>query len=157
MSRIADIEFEASGLKFALSPLKQKQAGRVFHTSVSQMIAAFSSVESFKNEDSVIRGLIKGFSEIDYDQLWDLAEILCKGAFVDEKEIKSIEDLEAMAEKPWILYLIIFYGVRGNWPRVFSELEAKGSVFVSRFKTAMATKMAAMGMATEDSLSPTGK
>lgn len=139
MSRIADIEFEAGGLKFALSPLKQKQAGRVFHTCVAQLVSAFSGAIGAEGQEQQIAGVAKALALVDYDVVWDLAEILCKGAFVNEKELKNLEELDALSDEPWLLYQIIFNGVKGNWPRVFSGLEAKLGGFASRIQDQMKT------------------
>lgn len=145
MSRLADIEFTLSSgdkqLNFALSPLKQREAGRVFHTSVMQIVRAFSEIEGFKDESKIIKGLAKGLSSVDYDLVWDLAETLCKGALVNEKDLGDLEDFEPLGETPWLLYLIVFNGIKGNWPKVFSGIEARLGGFVSRAKTEMAARM----------------
>ena len=134
MSRLGDIEFtvksEGKDFKFALSPLKQKQAGRVFHTCVTQLVAAFSGAVGKKGELQMA-GIAESVSQVDYDTLYDLAETLCAGAFVNEKPLGSLEDFEPLADTPWILYLIVFHGVKGNWPRVFSGLETNLGGFAS--------------------------
>lgn len=133
MSVRGDIEFEVEGLRFALVPLKQKDAGRVFHTVVAQLISALSG--AFSEGKNQLEGIAKELGKVDYDTIRELASILCKGAFVDEKEIKNLEDIDQLSEKPWILYRVIYEGVRGNWPRVFSDLETKVKGFVSKIQT----------------------
>lgn len=130
MTMRGDIEFEVEEIKFSLVPLKQKKAGMVFHTVLAQLVSALSG--AFESDKNQLAGITKALGTVDYEILWRLASTLCEGALINGNEIKSLEDIEELSEKPWILYKIIYEGVRGNWPRVFFDLEAKIKGFVSK-------------------------
>lgn len=132
MTMRGDIEFEIEGIKFSLVPLKQKKAGMVFHTALAQVVSALSG--AFESDKNQLAGIAQALGTVDYEILWGLASTLCEGALVHGDEIKSLEDIEELSEKPWILYKIIYEGVRGNWPRVFFDLEAKIKGFVSKMQ-----------------------
>ena len=63
------------------------------------------------------------------------------GALVNEKDLGSLEDFEPLGGSPWLLYLIVFNGIKGNWPRVFSGIETKLGGFVSRVQAEMTARM----------------
>ena len=131
MDRTKDINFTVKGLdgvelKCSLTPLKQKAAGKVFHTCVSQLISAIASAldgQSFSNfeKEKMFAQMAKDFSKIDYDLICEVADELCR-------------EVEELADYPWLRYLIIFHGVKGNWPRVFFSLGAKLNGFGSQLR-----------------------
>jgi len=137
MTRPTDIIFEVSDfdgnkIKCELVPLKQRDAGRVFHTCVAQLLGAVTGFVGETDQNKQIAAVAAAVGQVDFDLVWDVANALCQGAVIDGKEIKSLDDLDAVAESPWILYLIIWHGVKGNWPRVFSGLGAKLNGFGSQ-------------------------
>ena len=144
MDRTKDINFVVKGLdgvelKCSLTPLKQKIAGKVFHTCVSQLVSAIASAidgQSFSNfeKEKMFAQMAKDFSKIDYELLWEVASELCRDAVINNKEISSLDEVDELADYPWLLYLIIFNGIKGNWPRVFSSLGAKLNGFGSQLR-----------------------
>jgi hypothetical protein len=142
-----DIIFDVAGpdgsIKCELIPLKQRDAGRVFHTCVSQLLGAVTGILGETDQQKQIASIAAALGKIDFDLVWDVASALCKDAVIGGKEVRSLDDVPEISDAPWILYLIIFHGVKGNWPRVFSGLGAKLDGFGSQI-------MDKMGMATPD-------
>jgi len=142
-AKITDIIFDVPGadgpIKCELIPLKQRDAGRVFHTCAGQLLSAISGAVGANGQEAQVAAIAGTLGKNDYDLIWDLAESLCKDAIIGGKEVRSLEDIDEIAETPWILYMIIFHGVKGNWPRVFSELGTKLGGFASRIQDQMKT------------------
>lgn len=147
MDRTKDINFKVKGLDgvvldCSLTPLKQKVAGKVFHTCVSQLVSAIASAvdgQSFANfeKEKMFAQMAKDFSKIDYDLIWEVASELCRDAVINNKEVSNLEEIEELADCPWLLYLIVFNGIKGNWPRVFFSLGAKLNGFGSQLREQM--------------------
>jgi hypothetical protein len=129
--------FDGNPIKCELIPLKQREAGRVFHTCVAQLFGAITAVLGETDQQKQIASIAAALGQIDYDLVWDVASALCKDAVIGGKEIQSLEEVDAISESPWILYMIIFHGVKGNWPRVFSGLGAKLNGFGSQIMDQM--------------------
>lgn len=108
-----------------LVPLLRKDAGRVFHTVLAKAVSVLAAAAGEKETDKQIPAIAAAVALIPFDDLWSVAESLCHQAVVDGKEIKSLDDFDALAENPTLLYMIIYHGVAGNWPRLFFDLRAK--------------------------------
>lgn len=143
MSKVpsVDIIFEVAGpngpVKCELIPLKQRDAGRVFHTCVAQLLGAITGMIGETDQQKQVAAIAAALGKVDFDLVWDVAEALCKDAVIGGKEIQSLDDVPMISETPWVLYLIIWHGVKGNWPRVFSGLGAKLNGFGSQIADQM--------------------
>jgi hypothetical protein len=121
-----DIVFELpGGIKMELVPLRRRDAGRVFHTILAKAVSILAAAAGEKDSDKQIPAIAAAVAQIPFDDLWTVAELLCQQAVVNGDEIKTLEDVDALAENPTLLYMIIYHGVKGNWPRLFFDLRAK--------------------------------
>ncbi len=113
--------------EYNLQPLKRKDAAFVAHTFLQTLLKGFSKATAgSSNQAESQAGILNALSEIDFDTVWGLASILLKYASVKtEDETIVIDDLEKcdyFAENPDELYIVIFHGVKENFPKVFSKV-----------------------------------
>ncbi len=121
------LEFEIKTIlgetkKYSIVPLKQKEAARIFHQVLSQVVSAFAEIGGMDSENKIaaIGKAIKGF---DFDTYWGLIESMFSFAMVDDKEIKNLG--EYFAVDPTEGYLALFHAILANYPAVFSGLREK--------------------------------
>ena len=116
--------------EFSLVPLKQKRAAEIFHVSVVTLMQSLSGLAGIAT--STVGSIDKGAmiqqalgsikSNITFEDVWFLAEALTKGATVNDKPF-SMETAPMITTDPYLMYLIIFHGIKHNWPAVFTKLE----------------------------------
>lgn len=117
-----EIKFEYKSLdgevrKCTLTPLKRKEALRVFHTALGSVVIAITDSEKGKGID-----IEKVVNALDFDKLWDLADSLLEHAVIDTFEIKSIDDTDFFEDKPEELYIILIKAIKENYPDFFTKL-----------------------------------
>jgi len=113
--------------EYNLQPLKRKDAAFVAHSFLQTLLKGFSKATAgAPNQVDQQAGILKALSEIDFETVWGLAAMLLRYAIIKtEDETITIEDLDEcdhFAENPDELYLVIFHGVKENFPKVFSKV-----------------------------------
>ena len=74
----------------------------------------------------------------DFDDVWFILTHMMKNAMVDDVEIGDLDQSDVFDDNPHHMYLVLWHGVRGNWPRLFSSMEAKFKGFASKAKKMVA-------------------
>jgi len=134
-----DINFELpGGVKMSLVPLARKDAGRVFHTVLVRVAGLLAAAAAETDDRKQIAAVAASLEKIPFDDVWDLAALMCAGAVVNGAEIESLDDVDALGEEPYLLYLIVYQGIKGNWPRLFSDLRGRLAGFAPGVAEAIA-------------------
>ena len=133
----SDIEFELSGVEYSLTPMKQKRAANVFHNCLGRVLSAVAGAVTGETNEQKMASFAKAIAKTEFDDVWFILENLMVNAMVDGKEIKELESSGIFDENPHHMYLVIYHGVKGNWPGYFSKMESKMSGFGSILKSTM--------------------
>ena len=113
--------------EYNLQPLKRKDAAFVAHTFLQTLLKGFSKATA-GSRDKIDQqtGILKALSEIDFETVWGLASMLLKYASVKTEDetiiIDDLDECDHFADNPDELYLVIFHGVKENFPKVFSKV-----------------------------------
>jgi len=113
--------------EYNLQPLKRKDAAYVAHTFLQTLLKGFSEATAGASDKAESQSrILKALGEIEFETIWGLASMLLKYASVKtETETIVIDDLEKsdyFAENPDEIYLVIFHGIKENFPKVFSKV-----------------------------------
>jgi aminopeptidase N len=131
----ADIEFTLDGVEYSLTPMKQKVAANVFHNCLSHVLAAIAQAVTGDTDAEKMAKFAQALGKVaTFDDVWFILENMMRHAMVDDKEIGDLNGSDIFDENPHHMYLVIFHGVKGNWPNYFSKMEAKMSDFASTLK-----------------------
>ena len=134
---VKDINFTLTDLdgdpvEFSLVPLKQWVAAEVFHNVLTVLLNALGGAFGEGDEQKKIKMFIDAATNVlTFEKVRFLIEKMMNGAMVDDIEV-DIDGMDVFEENPHFIYLVLFHGVKGNWPNVFSKLGAKGSGFFSK-------------------------
>jgi len=108
--------------EYIFQALIRKDAARVFHNVLTAVVSAVADIavaEGASQTDAVF----KAIKTLDFDTVWDLAEVLLKFSFLDGTEIKDLNDTDYFTDRPEELYLAVFHAVQLNYPKVFLKLK----------------------------------
>ena len=134
----ADIEFTLDGVDYSLVPMTQRTAANVFHNCLSHVLAAVARAVTGSTDAERMGNFAAGLAKVaTFDDVWFLLQNLMKSAMINGKEISDLENEEVFSEYPHHMYLVIYHGVKGNWPNYFSKMEAKLSGFASTLKSTL--------------------
>lgn len=138
MGKRSDIEFTIEGVEYSLTPMKQKIAAHVFHSCLSRVLAAIARAVTGETTVEKMASFATAIADgTDFEDIWFILENLMRHSMVDGKEVKSLADSGIFDENPHHMYLVIYHGVKGNWPGYFSKMEAKMSGFASTLKSTL--------------------
>lgn len=135
-----DINFELDGgaIKMSLVKLERRDAGWVFHTILTKIAGQLATALAADKSEQV-GALATALRGVEFETVETLLGVLCKSAIYNDKEIKSVDELDFLTEQPYLAYAIIIQGVKGNWPRLFFELGAKLDAFAPEVAVAAKT------------------
>lgn len=142
----ADIVFTLPGVdgpvEYSLIPLCQKTAAHVFHNTLVGVLGAMgSAISGETNEEKMARfvGALK--STLTFDDVWFLLSAMMTNAMVDGNEVKELDSSDVFDENPHHMYLVLWHGIKGNWPKVFSKAEGMFKGIASKMQTMMGGMM----------------
>lgn len=107
--------------EYIFCALVRKDAARVFHNTLTTLISAVADVAVSKGE-SQTDAVFKAIKTLDFDTVWDLAEVLLRFAILDGEEIQDLNETDYFTDRPEELYLAVFHAVMLNYPKVFLKL-----------------------------------
>jgi hypothetical protein len=93
----------------------------VFHNTLTTLVSAVADVAVNKGE-SQTDAVFKAVQTLDFDTVWDLAEVLLRFAILDGEEIQDLNETDYFTDRPEELYLAVFHAVMLNYPKVFLKL-----------------------------------
>lgn len=114
--------------------LKTKEAIEVNFTSLKVLVGTLGRVaplllqEKGKGEEAEIAARIFGtLSEIPFEILWSLGEKVLRNVVIDgDTLIENLENDDGyFAENIDEFYVAIIFGIKGNYPKVFSKVQEK--------------------------------
>lgn len=106
--------------------LRQREAARIFHETVSVLLTAFASA---MGGDAAAK--IDAIKSVDFDTFWDLAAALLKGCiirpridtpdfFITVEDLNTCEYFDDAREE---LYIAVYYALVANYPKSFARVE----------------------------------
>lgn len=137
MGNFSDIIFTLGETKYSLTPMKQKVAAHVFHKCLGRVLTAVAGAVVGDSNEERMASFAKAIAATDFEDVWFILEHMMKHAQVNGEEVKDLEDSDIFDENPHHMYLVIYHGIKGNWPGYFSKMEAKMSGFTSMLKDTM--------------------
>lgn len=106
---------------YNLLPLKRKEAAYVSHTFLQTLLRGFAKASQGGQE-----ALLDALSMVEFDTLWDLASILLRDAEIHTpngiERIDNLDRTEYFEDRPEELYMAVAYGIKENYPGVFSRV-----------------------------------
>jgi len=108
--------------KVDLVPLKRKEAAEIFHNTLAAILVSISS-----DSKNPLPDILK---TLDFNKLWDMGTKILRFAFINNEEIKSLDETDYFERNPEEFYIILFHGIKANFPDFFSnmtDLLKKGS------------------------------
>jgi len=137
-----DIVFELKSvtgdmIEYSLTPLTQKDAANVFHNVLVDAFGAISNAVNGVDDGDKIKSVIESIkNNISFDDLWFLLSKLLKHAVVDDNEVVDLDNSKIFDIDPHHMYLVLYHGIKGNWPGVFFVLQDKMGGMFSKMKGA---------------------
>ena len=113
--------------------LKTKEAIEVNFTSLKVIVGTLGRVapllfqEKGESSEAEVAARIFGtLSEIPFETLWSLGEKLLRNVVIDGDElIENLETSTYFAENIDEFYVAVIFGIKGNYPKVFSKVQEK--------------------------------
>ena len=128
-----DINFTIEDVEYSLTPLTQRVAANVFHNCLVRVVASITKAASGATSAEKMDKLAEAISsQLKFDDVWFILSKMMAHALVDDDEVGDLDTSKVFDENPHHMYLVLYYGIKGNWPKVFSKLETKMGGFVSR-------------------------
>ena len=120
--------------EYNLQPLKRKDAAFVAHSFLQTLLKGFSQATAGAADKADQQsGILKALSEIDFETVWGLASMLLRYASIKTEDetivINDLDECDHFSDNPDELYLVIFHGVKENFPKVFSKVRDRISDF----------------------------
>ena len=131
----SDIEFTLDSVEYSLTPMRQKVAAHVFHNCLSHVLAAIARAVTGDTDNEKMAQFAEALGKVaKFDDVWFILENMMENALVDDHEVGDLDKSDIFEVNPHHMYLVLFHGVKGNWPGYFSKMEAKMSGFTSKVK-----------------------
>jgi hypothetical protein len=137
-----DIVFTLPGVdgevEFSLIKLTQKTAAHVFHSTLVSVLGAMgAAVSGESDEDKMGRFVAALKTTLTFDDMWFLLSAMMTNAMVDGHEVKNLDSSTVFDDNPHFMYLVLWHGIKGNWPKVFSKAEVMFKGITSKMEAAM--------------------
>lgn len=116
---------EGKEKKYFLQPLRRKDAAFVAHTFLRSLLKGLSGVTAKGGGQAA---LLQALSDIDFDLLWGMAEVLLRYSTIKQGkdnpiiEIEDLNETDYFERNPEELYMAVFNGVKENYPEVFTKV-----------------------------------
>ena len=128
------IQFEITNLggekkQYFLQPLKRKTAAHVAHTFLQTLFRGLSKAGRAEDEDKQ-SAVLDAIASIEFETLWGLASELLRNSTIQQGvgkpiiQIDTLENTDYFEDNPDELYQAVFFGVKENFPKVFSRVRA---------------------------------
>lgn len=137
MGKQSDIEFTLGDVEYTLTPMKQKVAAHVFHNCLGRVLAAIAHAVTGETNEEKMSSFATAIAKTEFEDVWFILKHLMTNAMVNDFEVGDLESSNVFDENPHHMYLVIYHGVKGNWPGYFSKMEAKMSGFASTLKSTL--------------------
>ena len=132
-----EINFKVGETEFSLIPMRQKVAAQVFHKCLGRVLSAVAKAITGDTNEDKMASFATAIAATDFDDIWFVLEHMMRNAMVDDKEVGDLEKSGVFDDNPHLMYLVIYHGVKGNWPGYFSKLESKVGGFDSILKNTL--------------------
>lgn len=119
---------EGKEKKYFLQPLRRKDAAFVAHNFLRALLKGLSGINQRKMKGDGQAALLQALSDIDFDLLWGLAEVMLRYSTIKQGkdnpiiEIEDLNETDYFDENPEELYLAVFNGIKENFPKVFTKV-----------------------------------